>query len=1077
MAAGFLSLLKVFIVIVALIGGSSVWAKEVLFDTASESPSDIESQFIFKNGDHARVNFEEGGLTMVLDPGMPGDGWSIRTRTYDGLFSDDGSRAVTYSATLESSEGRNRHMSFFVRMGKQGEAFRKGYAIVLLFDRSNAIFGIHRYDGEETISKEFQRVSVPLEDVVAKGGTIPLRIEVRLENTESSVKISASINGGKLAETEDSTPGAIRSGEGLGFLSHDNGQKTGIQVTYKDISVVQEGEPVAKAQSEATDVFEKIAQVKNEAVPNVAPNPAPRLPNINLPWDAQPKTPFVPGEKITAQAQLDTELEKMRAKYAPFMADLAPALASFRPTLDLTSFSWRYETPEDIKDPSQVKRGAGEWEKVSIPHYGGPVNDATAYYRAEINLDSRMLALPQLMVHFQAVDYLADVSINGHHLGSHEGLFDSFEYDIKPYVKPGMNVLVVKVRNEAIQMGDNMNLNPRAFGKKFAACGGPGWDEPGKGWHMCPPGFGIWQRAWLEARPAASVKDIFVRPIPHNNQAEIWLEVAQTNDAPVTVSYSLYGQNFKAVLTENKVEDAQPQASPDGTKLYKFTIPFTADQLRWWTPDEPWLYQLQVKLSLGGKVVDARKKQFGMRTFTQSVTSTPKGRFYLNGKEVRLRGANMMGNLMQCVIRGDFDQLRDDILLAKLANMNFWRMTQQPCQEEVYDYFDRLGMMAQTDLPVFVGIWREQAEEGLRQAEAMEKLVRSHPSNVIITYINEPIFDFGGGRSTMLPRAELTALFERFDNAVLAINPDQVIKWVDGDYANISSGYSDHHCYSLWYKGHAIDFRAQYTGAWMPTPAGWMHGCGEFGAEGLDSVALMKKYYPKEWTQTGPNGTWSPAPIPRNQTERMGPDWFGFRPEKMEEWVETSQNHQMWAVRLMSEALRRDPKMNSFAIHLLIDAWPAGWMKSIMSYDRQAKPAYFAYRDALTPLSVNLRPDRFYAFSGESVRIGAWVCNDTTEVHPGAMLRYQVKLGSQVVLTGFAPAKIAICEPEFEGFLKFPAPSVNTRQPMTVQLGLFAADGKLLHDTTQTLDLFPATEKPVGDTPPAGAGGHPQRLL
>jgi len=828
------------------------------------------------------------------------------------------------------------------------------------------------------------------------------------------------------------------------------------------------------------DIFEQIAQVKTQDTARMTNNPAPKMPEITLPWDLNPQAPFKGGEKIATQAQLDAELQRMRAKYAPFMADLAPPPTSKRTKWDLVSFDWRYETPEDASDLEHVMRGKGEWKKVKIPHFGGPVNDATAYYRTEFTADHSMLSQEDLVIHFQAADYIADVYINGQHLGSHEGLFDPFELDIKPWVKAGKNVLVVKLRNEAIQMGDFMTLNPRKYGKKFAAAGGLGWDEPGKGRHNSAPGFGLYQPVWLEGRSKISIKDIFVRPIPQHNKAEVWLEVRQPPNAKVDISYSLYGQNFQAVLAQNRVE-ANPSAEPleDGTVLYKFTIPFAKEQLRWWSSDEPWLYQIQLQLSQNRVVRDVRKKQFGMRTFVQSTASKPKGRFYLNGKEVRLRGANMMGNLMQCVLRGDYDQLRDDILLAKIANMNFWRMTQQPCQEEVYEYFDRLGMMAQTDFPAFVGIWREQAQEAVRQIGAMERLIRSHPCNVIISYINEPIFEFNPtGKLHMMAREELLPLFDKFDEVVWRLNPDQVIKWADGDLANLSKGYSDHHNYNLWYKGHGVNFFSQYFGAWMPSQEGWMHGCGEFGAEALDTPELMKKYYPKEWVEAAADGTWNPSRIPYAQNDRMGPDWFGYRPKTMEEWVKASRMHQQWAIRLSAEALRRDPKMNSFAVHLLIDAWPAGWMKTLVDYDRQAKPAYFAYRDALTPLAVNLRPDRFYAFSGDTVRAGVWVINDTAEVPQRAELRYQVKLGGKVIATGRTPAKIEKSAPDFQGFLDFRAPEVKKRQPLTVQLGLFDAKGALLHDTSHDVDLFPAADKPAAnEKPPVGAGGHPQRLL
>jgi hypothetical protein len=66
----------------------------------------------------------------------------------------------------------------------------------------------------------------------------------------------------------------------------------------------------------------------------------------------------------------------------------------------------------------------------------------------------------------------------------------------------------------------------------------------------------------------------------------------------------------------------------------------------------------------------------------------------------------------------------------------------------------------------------------------------------------------------------------------------------------------------------------------------------------------------------------------------------------------------------MAEAFRRDNRMVSFAIHLFIDAFPSGWMKTIMDCDRNPKPAYFAYRDSLSPILASVRTDRLTYFSG-----------------------------------------------------------------------------------------------------------------
>lgn len=96
--------------------------------------------------------------------------------------------------------------------------------------------------------------------------------------------------------------------------------------------------------------------------------------------------------------------------------------------------------------------------------------------------------------------------------------------------------------------------------------------------------------------------------------------------------------------------------------------------------------------------------------------NVPKGRMYLNGHAIKLRGANTMGAFQQCVIRRDWRQLIDDILLAKITGLNYVRLTQTPVQSEIYDYCDRLGLMLQTDLPLFGQLRRSGVAEALRQA-------------------------------------------------------------------------------------------------------------------------------------------------------------------------------------------------------------------------------------------------------------------------------------------------------------------------------------------------------------------------
>jgi hypothetical protein len=145
----------------------------------------------------------------------------------------------------------------------------------------------------------------------------------------------------------------------------------------------------------------------------------------------------------------------------------------------------------------------------------------------------------------------------------------------------------------------------------------------------------------------------------------------------------------------------------------------------------------------------------------------------------------------------------------------------------------------------------------------------------------------------------------------------------------------------------------------------------------------------------------------------------------------------------------------SFAVHLFIDAWPAGWLKTIMDVDRNPKPAFYVYRDALTPVAANLYSPIKGLFSGEMTRVAAWICNDRPQALSGAKIRYQIECQGKILRSGSTAATIAADESNFQGWIACEAPVVNERTELTVRLALEDAAGSLLHDTTQRFDVFP----------------------
>lgn len=814
------------------------------------------------------------------------------------------------------------------------------------------------------------------------------------------------------------------------------------------------------------DLYAQIAKQKpGERFKSQMETPGPQpLPATTLEWNGG--DPVGPMAKIDTPEKLQVALAALREKMQPFLQSVAPALPATRIVVPVTKMQFRMETAADQADFLHTLNGQGEWKDVAIPHYTGPGERAVCWYRTPFTVTEAMKGKDRLIAHFNGVSYFADVYVNGHYIGSHQGYFGAFDLDFTPYAKVGENTLLVRVRNSSrmgIGSSDTGEVNnrtnniPRTFGDKIESSNSLGWDDPHTGWNCTPNGFGISQAVSIETRSNLYVNDLFPRPNLARKEVELNVELENPSEAngAARLRVAVHGRNFQetveaGVAKECKVTGTRP--------VYKVRIPIPAPRL--WTPEEPWLYQAQVQLfDAKGNLLDTAERQFGMRSFEMKADSVPAGRMYLNGQEVRLRGANEMGNFQLDVYRQDWKQLEDDILLAKITRMNFLRCTQTAMPPEFYDYCDRLGFMNQSDLPLFSKISHKQVPEALRQTVELARLVRAHPSNIMVSFFNEPDGGDGtGGHAFALNRTQVDQFMEMARSLVLLQNPDQAVKLVDGDYNPPSNGYPDNHCYSGWYGNHGVSQDRLYAGIWMPVRKGWMYGCGEFGAEGLDPVNTMEKFYPKAWLALEPDGSWKPNKIEGSQTWKMHKDWYKT-PRTMAEWVETSQQHQAKVMKLKIEAFRRMPRMNSCAIHLFIDAWPNGWLKTIMDVQRQPKKAWFAYYDGLAPLAVQVRSDKQKTkfTAGDAAKVELWVCNDSAKT-PACELRYQLELDGKVVQAGHAEAKVptvtegALCQ----GLLPIQPPPVAAPTPMRLRVSLVDKA------TGQAVDqyLFEATAEP-----------------
>lgn len=836
------------------------------------------------------------------------------------------------------------------------------------------------------------------------------------------------------------------------------------------------------------DFFYEIAKTKHPSDTTDREVPMRALPNHFLrQTNRAVLTPMEPVDYEQQKKTFRRELEELKAYYRPFMENHLSRLPAQVREVEFRTFSFRYRGKEECFTDRSAP--GSEWEEVTIPDYRGPARENgkwEAYYRTEFSCPEGFREACgsgyRMVLAFQCVDYIAEIYVNGNFVGSHEGFFAPFAFDVTKYIREE-NELVILCKNDIPILGEGEFLD----GDKIYAATGPGWDDPEVGWHHCPAGAGVFGRVRLQLRPELYVDDIFIRPDLSSNSVEARIGVINYTDEVhqnLDISITLEPRNYEGEC----VGSFQKSVAAVGPGKNEYRYFFPVENYRIWEPDAPWLYGAKAVLSRGGETVSAAVQTVGFKEFKSDENSVPKGKFYLNGRPAVLRGANEMGHLQQCVMNGDFEQLVDDILIAKLCNMNYYRVTQRPVQEEIYDYFDMLGMMHQCDFPLFSFLRRPQFSEALRQVVEMEHLVRKHVSTVMVTLINEPMcirrtqdpndkfsrrYEAKGHRHLL--RDELEAFFSAARKAIYTENPDRVVKNVEGDYDGpTAEGMPDFHTYTMWYTNHGEPIGRLMRGYLPPVKEGWMIGCGEYGAEGLDSADLMRRRYPAAWTSCDRNGDWYPDRILRAQTHSVQGDWYKEQ-HTMEDWVRESWKHQARATKLMTDAFRRrGDVINQTAVHLLIDAWPSGWMKTLVDCERTPKPAYFAYREALIPLKINLYTGRNSAYEDETVPVEAWVLNDTGEER-NLTIRAEIREeGADAPYEMYCePYQIPAADARCAGMIPVHFENKGRRRTVIVQAALLEGDS-VLHQEEIRIEVY---ARRMLNRPVYALGEEAQKLL
>lgn len=275
----------------------------------------------------------------------------------------------------------------------------------------------------------------------------------------------------------------------------------------------------------------------------------------------------------------------------------------------------------------------------------------------------------KVLLHFGAVDWKADVWVNGIKVGSHTGGFTSFSFDITGALQPkGDNTLLVKVWDPT-----DKGYQPR--GKQVS--------DPNGIWYT--PVTGIWQTVWLEPVNASHIDGLRITPDIDNNL--LYLDPVMENATADD-------------MVEVAVWDGQTQVA-SGKSINGETVQIEMpEDVKLWSPDAPFLYTLKVTLKHQGKEVDKISSYAAMRKYSSRRDADGIVRLELNNKPLFQFGPLDQGWWPDGLYTAPTDEaLVYDIQKTKDFGFNMIRKHIKVEPARWYTHCDRLGIIVWQDMP------------------------------------------------------------------------------------------------------------------------------------------------------------------------------------------------------------------------------------------------------------------------------------------------------------------------------------------------------------------------------------------
>ena len=397
---------------------------------------------------------------------------------------------------------------------------------------------------------------------------------------------------------------------------------------------------------------------------------------------------------------------------------------------------WKFELG-DVAGADALEFADAKWERVGLPHsfsmpYFAVENFYVGYgwYRKHFDVPA-VWAGKRINLEFDGVFQVAEIFVNGQRIGEHKGGYTGFTLDITDAVKPGDNVVAVRVNNLW-----NARLAPRAGEHTFS--GGIYRDMR---LVVTAPLHVAWCGTSITTPQVSKVSGTV------NAKTEVVNDSGAMKN--VTLKTSVLDANGNTVA---QMESKQNIAAGATNSFDKTSVSILNPKL--WSPEHPNLYSVQTIVLDAGKPVDTYTSPFGFRWFKFTADQG----FFLNGEHYYFKGANVHQDHA-----GWGDAVADsgffrDVKLVKDAGFDFIRGSHYPHAPAFAAACDQIGMLFWSE-NCFWGTggfknanWSCSAYPTNPDDEAdfeasvkaslrdMIRINRNHPSIIVWSMSNEPFF-------------------------------------------------------------------------------------------------------------------------------------------------------------------------------------------------------------------------------------------------------------------------------------------------------------------------------------------------